>query len=82
MATAPTSTALPELQPEDGNREGAAFTPAPTVATDTATSTSSSTTESISEMLLRILSKLTIYQSLPESTNLVLTVRDDVSMIR
>jgi hypothetical protein len=35
----------------------------------------------VTDLLLRILSKLTVYQSLPESPGLVLAVRDDVSML-
>lgn len=33
------------------------------------------------DLLLRILAKLTVYQSLPDSSNLVLTVREDVPMV-
>ena len=44
-------------------------------------SSGSVSTENISEVLFRILSKLTIYQSLQESSSLVITVRDDVSMM-
>ena len=35
----------------------------------------------VSEMLLNILSRLTVYQSLPETGSLVLAVRDDVAMV-
>lgn len=35
----------------------------------------------ISEIILQILSRLTVYQSLPESSSLVLAVRDDVTMM-
>jgi hypothetical protein len=44
-------------------------------------SSGSFSTENISEVLYRILSKLTIYQSLQEHSSLVITVRDDVSMM-
>jgi hypothetical protein len=37
--------------------------------------------ETIVEILFRILSKLTIYQSLQENSNMVVTVRDDLSMM-
>ena len=35
----------------------------------------------VGELLLRILSRLTVYQSLPETPGLVLAVKDDVSML-
>jgi hypothetical protein len=38
-------------------------------------------TSEVTDLLLRILSKLTVYQSLPETPRLVLAVRDDVSML-
>lgn len=37
--------------------------------------------ENIAEILFRILSKLTIYQSLPDTSNMVVSVREDVSMM-
>ena len=36
---------------------------------------------SVSDILLNVLSRLTVYQSLPETGSLVLAVRDDVSML-
>jgi len=67
METWSQSETPPELQPAGGLRNVPSY--------------SSNESPDLAELLLRILSRLTVYQSLPENPGLVLSVRDDVSML-